>query len=512
MTTSSYEVTHVVPSFGLVAWTTPDPATSPVTTLAADLDVQVRQYLGHWAQVQCSNGWTGWVDGDALVPVAPIRSPPLASSQEAPHSVSVPVDPARPTPRVAAPLALVAGVLTAVSAFLPWLSFQGSDLGAFKIPLHFLVSTDSAATPDAKLDSFGALLLLAGCALTALGFTRFQTARRTAAAVTGLLCIAYVIQTSRALNAVPNGPSPARVVGYGVYVAAVGAALGYADISARWRTRAVSSGATLIATSSPGTETTPPSTLPPPASPGTQPPPSRDAAPTPSPVETSPSPAVPAVSPPTTGRTATGGRDPSTRRQQLIVGLAVLVVMVVATAIVIARHGNSSSTATRTTLPLSTATTLTTPTIPTAPTTATTTALPAGNDLAITGNETLHLTGDDTRKSTCGAPGPLIFLRDDSAGLWSLLLRFEPLSGGTNPPLRPGTYTLDPASGPTNPDEEHDARLVPEFGAGIVSDGGTVTLSISSDGHALGGTIDAPIVDKRNNLSAHLHGTYRCTG
>ncbi|HAW10490.1 MAG TPA: hypothetical protein DCX12_05365 [Chloroflexi bacterium] len=44
----------------------PDPSAPTVATLVGGLPVQVIQTSGAWAQVVCSNGWTGWVDGRLL--------------------------------------------------------------------------------------------------------------------------------------------------------------------------------------------------------------------------------------------------------------------------------------------------------------------------------------------------------------------------------------------------------------------------------------------------------------
>ena len=230
----TYLATHFVPGDGLWAWSAPDPAASPVNSLDAGLDIQLLERHGGWAHVQCSNGWTCWVDGNALIPTAPMSAPagPPAAPTAAYQSPSSPVS-SRADVSLTAPIALVAGVAAVTSVFLPWFSFASSDLNALKVPLHFLVSTDSAPANDAKLNSVGALLLLAGLALVGLAFTGYRRARRTAGAVVGIVCVGYVMQLIRALHDVPGGPSVTSVLGVGVYVAAVSAALGYADIAKR---------------------------------------------------------------------------------------------------------------------------------------------------------------------------------------------------------------------------------------------------------------------------------------
>jgi hypothetical protein len=64
-----YQPSHRAPATGLHAWATPDANAAPASTLAPGLDVQLLQVHGGWAQVQCSNGWSGWVDATALQPL-----------------------------------------------------------------------------------------------------------------------------------------------------------------------------------------------------------------------------------------------------------------------------------------------------------------------------------------------------------------------------------------------------------------------------------------------------------
>jgi protease PrsW len=64
-----YSATHRVPPEGFPAWPTPDPAGTS-TPLVGNLDVQLIQRIGDWAQVRASNGWSGWVDARRLVVIA----------------------------------------------------------------------------------------------------------------------------------------------------------------------------------------------------------------------------------------------------------------------------------------------------------------------------------------------------------------------------------------------------------------------------------------------------------
>src|SRR5581483_1050212 len=127
------------------------------------LDVRLLERHGDWARVQCSNGWTCWVDGNALIETGPaVGRPASAQAPAVAYQSLSPQQPAAGRARsVTAPIALVAGAVAIVSVFLPWFSFEGADANAMKVPLHFLVSTDSSPTNDAKLDSVGAFLILA---------------------------------------------------------------------------------------------------------------------------------------------------------------------------------------------------------------------------------------------------------------------------------------------------------------------------------------------------------------
>ncbi|MEU9292198.1 hypothetical protein [Streptomyces sp. NPDC048266] len=70
-----FRPTHVVPRAGLDAWEAPDPAL-PTVPLDAFLPVRVEERAGDWGRIQCSNGWTAWVDARLLVAVP--DDPPAA--------------------------------------------------------------------------------------------------------------------------------------------------------------------------------------------------------------------------------------------------------------------------------------------------------------------------------------------------------------------------------------------------------------------------------------------------
>jgi hypothetical protein len=60
---AAFAPTHTVPPQGMQAWAAPDPNGAIVATLGGGLPIQVTEVRGAWANVLCSNGWTGWVDG-----------------------------------------------------------------------------------------------------------------------------------------------------------------------------------------------------------------------------------------------------------------------------------------------------------------------------------------------------------------------------------------------------------------------------------------------------------------
>ncbi|MDX3797427.1 hypothetical protein [Streptomyces sp. AK04-3B] len=82
MTTPGFSPTHVVPQHGMPAWEEPDPA-RPTMPLDPLLPVRLLERRGDWGRVLCSNGWSAWVDGRALVAVP--KDPPRA---DAPHTAA----------------------------------------------------------------------------------------------------------------------------------------------------------------------------------------------------------------------------------------------------------------------------------------------------------------------------------------------------------------------------------------------------------------------------------------
>jgi hypothetical protein len=62
-----WSATHVTPPNGIYAWSEPDGSRAPSVTLDPGLELRVAEWNGAWARVEASNGWSGWVDGRALI-------------------------------------------------------------------------------------------------------------------------------------------------------------------------------------------------------------------------------------------------------------------------------------------------------------------------------------------------------------------------------------------------------------------------------------------------------------
>lgn len=97
MSTEIWTPTHRVPATGSACWAAPDGAQPPLAArLDAGLEVRLVERRGDWAHVECSNGWTAWVDArllEQLTPPAPppppepVAPPPSAGGFRASHVV-----------------------------------------------------------------------------------------------------------------------------------------------------------------------------------------------------------------------------------------------------------------------------------------------------------------------------------------------------------------------------------------------------------------------------------------
>jgi len=62
-----WTASHTVPTEGLQAWATPDPAGQVIANLAGGVELQIVERRADWAHVLAENGWEAWVDGRRLV-------------------------------------------------------------------------------------------------------------------------------------------------------------------------------------------------------------------------------------------------------------------------------------------------------------------------------------------------------------------------------------------------------------------------------------------------------------
>lgn len=174
--------THTAPASGLATYERPDPQLPPNASLDAGLEVQVIERLGQWARVLCSNGWSAWVDGAYLLPMAAAPAPALAP----------PPAPARP--KVALTLAeaqansaAAAAAARSRPAFTPPAPAYSQPVPAYAPPATALSAAPAAqpyspypaypaaapvsgATPKSGLGT-GVLVSLAGAA--AIGISSF---------------------------------------------------------------------------------------------------------------------------------------------------------------------------------------------------------------------------------------------------------------------------------------------------------------------------------------------------
>ncbi|MGW4768088.1 SH3 domain-containing protein [Nocardia sp. NPDC004278] len=77
--------THQVPDNGMPAWATPDPSQPPVAHIDPGVELQILERAGDWAHIACNNGWTGWVDGRAVEPLAAPAAAPWYPTHRVPE-------------------------------------------------------------------------------------------------------------------------------------------------------------------------------------------------------------------------------------------------------------------------------------------------------------------------------------------------------------------------------------------------------------------------------------------
>ncbi|MFX0579928.1 SH3 domain-containing protein [Nocardia nepalensis] len=73
--TPAFHPTHQVPANGMPAWATPDSTQPPIAHIDARVELQILERSGDWAHIACNNGWTGWVNGRTIEPLAALWYP-----------------------------------------------------------------------------------------------------------------------------------------------------------------------------------------------------------------------------------------------------------------------------------------------------------------------------------------------------------------------------------------------------------------------------------------------------
>ena len=238
---SEFHATHVAPEGGLRAWAEPDPTQQPITTVQARVEMQVREVRGAWAHIECSNGWSAWVDARQLVTkhAAPTGPPPAASGPP-PASASRPAAAAtgtgftamlaKPVMTVGSQTLVVQDIIPAggiiLGALFGWLRLKGiSTSNSFDVPLFFLLDFKTKS----RAIKLGWLLLAAAVACVAPIEQRF---RQIALGVVAAACVLYLIQLQRLVGFAGNGVNITDLIGLGTIVT-----LASAGVGLYWTTR-----------------------------------------------------------------------------------------------------------------------------------------------------------------------------------------------------------------------------------------------------------------------------------
>jgi hypothetical protein len=240
--------THRVPQDGLRAYTDADASAAPAATLDPGLEVQVLTRWGDWAYIRCTNGWSAWVDGRRLHPMAgqqgayaSAAGAPVAQQQYAPQpqyaTQQYAAQSYAPAPAAAPASGLNIGgrsvpittvmigvPLLFIGAVLDWFKDGGNS---FDVPIKFLFSLEGLID-DTPL-TLGWLLLAGAAGAGALALLKPGTnaTKSVGSAVLGI-CVLFGFQVNRFLSLggdAPGQPGLFSVLGIGLYVAAIGAVL-----------------------------------------------------------------------------------------------------------------------------------------------------------------------------------------------------------------------------------------------------------------------------------------------
>ncbi len=249
----SFVASHRAPVAGLPTWDQPDASRPSGPPLPGGLDVQVTEWWGDWAHVACSNGWTAWVDGRALRPMAAPAPAPV--QQPAP----MPAMPAQPAPAAYRPanniapvaqraggktsmmigtvpvtIPLVAGAVALISAFFPWFKVKGlgSD-SSMDLTAKYLFTYDVKSNDGIKL---GWLVIIAAAVVIWLSIKPIsRVGRRIAGSALAAMPMLYLAQIQRYLSEIKKqtGAAPGlfSVLGLGVFICLIaGIAVGVGKV------------------------------------------------------------------------------------------------------------------------------------------------------------------------------------------------------------------------------------------------------------------------------------------
>lgn len=206
----TFRPTHRVGDTRMATYARPEAAAVLEAQLDPALEVRVlEQRPDGWAHVECSNGWTTWVDGRKLVGALVGR--PAGTAHAATPRPSTVALPRSGGSSEAVPLALsvLGGALILVGAVTPWYRFPLGHTTSFHVPVRYLVLRTQGVTQP----SAGALLLPA-VALVALGCVLLALGNRRAARVP--LLVGAAIATNLALFGFMRWLHPATGLGISI--------------------------------------------------------------------------------------------------------------------------------------------------------------------------------------------------------------------------------------------------------------------------------------------------------
>ena len=235
MTDQPFVPTHVVPEQGLDAYVGADASGAPAARLDPWLEVALRQRVGDWAEVQCSNGWVCWVDARWLAQKGAPATQRVGSYREmytrahpagrSPTSVAAAAAAGAPAGRPSLTLPLIGAALVAVGAFLPWLTFPLSpSFSSTDLPIQFLF--DTQPSPDSPIDIVVLLLVAAGIGVAASFRPSMTKIRKGAGWGAVVITTLYVANLQRLLGEMGEGaPGLIEALGFGVLVTVAGGVL-----------------------------------------------------------------------------------------------------------------------------------------------------------------------------------------------------------------------------------------------------------------------------------------------